>query len=69
MNSVRGGPEPTIAEFAAADIGRVSLGGSLARAAYTALKDAGEELLGAGTFGFAYGIVSAAYLNGPMWKA
>jgi 2-methylisocitrate lyase-like PEP mutase family enzyme len=66
VNVVRGGPGPTIAELAAAGVRRVSLGGSLARVAYTALRKAGEELRGPGTFGFADGIVSTAALNKLM---
>ena len=69
VNVVRGGPGPSLAELEAAGVRRVSLGGSLARAAYTALKEAGEELLGPGTFGFADGIVSTAYLNDLMRKS
>ena len=66
VNVVRGGPGPTLAELEAAGVRRVSLGGSLARAAYTALKKAGEELLGSGTFNFGEGILTTAALNKLM---
>ena len=39
---------------------------SLSRVAYTALKRAGEELLGPGTFGFGEGILSTAAVNKLM---
>ena len=38
-------------------VARVSLGGSLARAALTALERAGRELLGSGTLGFLDGAI------------
>lgn len=66
VNVVRGGPGPSLAELEAAGVRRVSLGGSLSRVAYTALKKAGEELLGPGTFGFGDGILSTAALNKLM---
>ena len=66
VNVVRGGPGPSLAELEAAGVRRVSLGGSLSRVAYTALKKAGEELLATGTFGFAEGILSTAALNKLM---
>jgi 2-methylisocitrate lyase-like PEP mutase family enzyme len=66
VNVVRGGPGPSIAELEAAGVRRVSLGGSLSRVAYTALKKAGEELLGPGTFGFADGILTTAAVNKLM---
>lgn len=66
VNVVRGGPGPSIAELADAGVRRVSLGGSLSRVALTALKRAGEELLGSGTFGFAEGILSTDAVNRLM---
>ncbi len=66
VNVVRGGPGPNIAELEAAGVRRVSLGGSLARVALTALKNAGEELLGTGTFGFSEKILSTGWLNELM---
>jgi len=66
VNVVRGGPGPTIAELAAVGVRRVSVGGGLARAAYTALQKAGEELIGPGTFGWANGILPTAAVNKIM---
>jgi 2-methylisocitrate lyase-like PEP mutase family enzyme len=66
VNVVRGGPGPSIAELEAAGVRRVSLGGSLSRVAYTALKKAGEELLGPGTFDFGEGILTTAAVNKLM---
>ena len=42
---------------------RVSLGGSLTRAAYTFLESAGRELLDTGTLGFLDGAISYADLQ------
>lgn len=42
---------------------RVSLGGSLARVAFSALEDAGAELMGAGTLGFLDGVRGYAELQ------
>lgn len=66
VNIVRSGPGPTLAELEAAGVRRVSIGGGLSRVAYTALKRAGEELLGPGTFGFADGILPTSALNALM---
>jgi 2-methylisocitrate lyase-like PEP mutase family enzyme len=66
VNVVRGGPGPSIAELADAGVRRVSVGGSLSRLALTALKTAGEELLGPGTFGFAEKILSTSAVNELM---
>lgn len=66
VNVVRGGPGPSIAELAAAGVRRVSVGGGLSRVAYTALQKAGEELIGAGTFGWTNGILSTGAVNKIM---
>ena len=66
VNIVRGGPGMTLAELEAAGVRRVSTGGGLSRVAYTALKQAGEELLATGTFSFAEGILSTAAVNKIM---
>ncbi len=44
-------------------VSRVSLGGSLARAALSALEQAGRELLDTGTLGFLDGVISYADLQ------
>lgn len=60
INVVRGSPDLTLAELEAAGVRRVSTGGSLYRLALTALKTAGEELLGPGTLGYSRGVMSHA---------
>lgn len=66
VNVVRGGPGPSIAELAEAGVRRVSTGGGLSRLALSALKAAGEELLGPGTFGWAEDILSTDAVNRLM---
>ena len=66
LNVVRGGPGPSIAELATAGVRRVSTGGALSRVALTAVKRAGEELLGPGTFGFGQGILATDAINRLM---
>lgn len=66
VNVVRGGPGPSIAELEAAGVRRVSTGGGLSRVALSATKRAAEELIGAGTFGFAEDILSTADVNRLM---
>ncbi len=66
VNVVQGTGGLPLAELEAAGVRRVSLGGSLARVALTALKQAGEELQATGTFGFAGGIVTTGWVNELM---
>ena len=66
VNVVRGGPGPSLAELEAAGVRRVSLGGSLSRVALTALKQASDEILSSGTFGFADDILTTAAVNELM---
>jgi 2-methylisocitrate lyase-like PEP mutase family enzyme len=66
VNVVQGTGGLPLAELEAAGVRRVSLGGSLARVALTALKQAGEELQATGTFGFADGIVTTGWVNELM---
>lgn len=66
VNIVRGGPGPSVAELADAGVRRVSVGGAFSRLALTALKAAGEELLGPGTFGFADKLLSTGDVNTLM---
>lgn len=55
VNVVMGlsGPRYSVAELAGAGVRRISVGGSFARAAFGGLRRAAEEVLGAGTFGYA----------------
>ena len=66
VNLVRGGPGPSLAEYEAIGVRRISVGGAFARVALTALKKAGEELLGPGTFEFGKDILTTAALNDLM---
>jgi 2-methylisocitrate lyase-like PEP mutase family enzyme len=65
VNIVMGPPDyrHSIADLAACGVRRVSLGGSLARAAYTAARSAAEELLGPGTLTFINSIMTTAEMN------
>lgn len=58
----------SLADLADAGVRRVSIGGNLARAAYTAAQHAAEELLGPGTFTWARGIIAHASLNEVMTR-
>lgn len=66
VNVVQGTGGLPLSELEAAGVRRVSLGGSLARVALTALKEAGEELRATGTFRFADGIVTTGSVNDLM---
>ena len=57
------GPTPTVAELAAVGVTRVSLGASLARAAYAAALRAAQEVLEQGTFGYTDAALQAGDLN------
>jgi 2-methylisocitrate lyase-like PEP mutase family enzyme len=46
------GGMPTVSELAEAGVSRISVGGSLAYAAYGAAAAAGRELLESGTYGY-----------------
>jgi len=54
----------TATELGALGVRRISLGGLVARAAYSATLRAAREMAGAGTFGFAKEVVPFAELNG-----
>lgn len=56
----------SLADLAECGVRRVSLGGALARAAYTAARSAAEEMLGAGTMTFIRGVMTTADLNNVM---
>lgn len=68
LNVVQGTGGLPLAELEAAGVRRVSTGGALTRVALQALKAAGEELLGPGTFTFADGLMTSSYVNGLMPK-
>lgn len=68
INVVQGAGGFPLAELEAAGVRRVSTGATLARVALTALKAAGTELLEAGTFHFADGVMTTAGVNGLMTK-
>lgn len=65
VNVIMGMPgvDLDVRRLGALGVRRVSVGGSLARAAYGALMAAGEELRERGTFGYAQQIPSTARLN------
>jgi 2-methylisocitrate lyase-like PEP mutase family enzyme len=54
---------PNLAAFAALGVRRVIVGSSLARAAYSSLMKAAEEMTTAGTFGFTEGLIPFNELN------
>lgn len=56
----------SLAELANAGVTRVSTGGSLARAALTGLRNAADELMRAGTFGYAHSIITSSEANKLM---
>jgi 2-methylisocitrate lyase-like PEP mutase family enzyme len=56
----------SLKDLAALGVKRVSLGSSLARAAYGSFLHAAEEIRGAGTFTFAEGIVPYKTINGLL---
>jgi len=58
----------SIADLAACGVRRVSLGGAIARTAYTAARDAAEEMLGQGTMTFIRGAMTTAELNAVMTR-
>lgn len=68
VNVVMGlqGPNYSVAELSDAGVRRISVGGSFARAAYGAMIRAAEEVLGAGTFGYAGEAVPGAVIAGMM---
>lgn len=53
----------TVKDLEACGVRRLSLGGAMARAAYTAARDAAAELLGPGTLGFVRNSMSSADLE------
>jgi methylisocitrate lyase len=63
VNVVVGGDFATVAELAALGVRRISVGGALARAAWTAFLEAAREIAGPGTFSAFGRIVPSAEMN------
>lgn len=65
LNVIMGfqGVQLTVAELRELGVTRISLGASLARAAYGALMRAGKEILSEGTFGYADEAISGKEIN------
>jgi 2-methylisocitrate lyase-like PEP mutase family enzyme len=66
VNALVSGGGPTVAEFAAAGVRRVSLGSALARMAYSAFYSAAKEIKEQGSFNFAAGGLTFSELNSFM---
>lgn len=69
VNVLVGGNYATVAELAAAGVRRISVGGALARAAWTGFLEAAGEIAQRGTFTRLGGIVSSTELNGRFTSA
>jgi methylisocitrate lyase len=65
VNVLAHAPFATVAELAVAGVRRISIGGALARVAYTAFLEAAEEISGEGTFGRFAGTRGIDALLGP----
>lgn len=63
INILAGPKTPSVAELEALGVARLSVGGGIARAAYTVTREAAEELRDSGTFGFTEDTYSNAELN------
>lgn len=59
-------PFYSVAELAAVGVRRISVGGSFARAAFGAVRDAAQEVLGAGTFGYSERAMPGAEIAAVM---
>ena len=66
LNILAGPGSLPLAELRALGVARVSIGSSLARAAYTVARRAAEELRGPGTYTFAEGAISHPDMNRLM---
>lgn len=64
VNVVVGGDFTTVAELAALGVRRISVGGALARAAWTAFLEAAREIAGQGKFSAFARVAPSAGLNG-----
>jgi 2-methylisocitrate lyase-like PEP mutase family enzyme len=63
VNVLVSGPGPTVAELAALGVRRISVGSTLARAAWTAFMRAADEIAERGTFGAFAGLESYEAVN------
>ncbi len=63
INILAGPKTPSVAELEALGVARLSVGGGIARAAYTLTRIAAEELRDSGTYGFTEDTYSNAELN------
>lgn len=63
VNILAGANTPPLAELKKLGVARVSVGGALARAALTAIRQVAEELQATGSFGFASRIISHAEMH------
>jgi 2-methylisocitrate lyase-like PEP mutase family enzyme len=63
LNILAGPGSPSVAELAALGVARISLGSSVAEAAYAVMRSATEELISHGTYGAPDGGVSYGQLN------
>ncbi|CAM5511761.1 2-methylisocitrate lyase [Streptomyces avidinii] len=68
VNAMAGPGGPSVAELAGAGVRRVSVGTSVAQAAYSAARAVAEELLGEGTYGSLGGSLDYGTLNGLFAK-
>jgi 2-methylisocitrate lyase-like PEP mutase family enzyme len=66
VNVLVGSDFTTVAELAQAGVRRISVGGALARAAWTGFLEAAKEIAGQGTFGGLARAISFAEINGSF---
>lgn len=69
INILAGPKTPSVAELEALGVARLSVGGGIARAAYTLTRAAAEELRDNGTFGFTENTFSNVELNALLDRA
>jgi methylisocitrate lyase len=68
VNVLAGGDFATVAELAALGVRRISVGGALARAAWTGLLEAAKEIAERGTFTTLARAVPSTDINGSFGK-
>lgn len=66
VNTLSGGPSPTVPELKEIGVRRVSVGGLLSLAAATLVRNAAEELKGPGTYSFAKDVILHPEMNKLM---